>query len=123
MTQAVHFVQPRPGGLSLLEADLLNVFAGGWDQRAAADQPPCTVKNFTLLRSSDGDLACLATQQSGLLGVRWALDLLEELETPVPEQAASPMAKLKLKGRQRKRASKAETTKATLERWNCGESF
>ena len=64
----------------------------------------------------------VATQLSGFLRVCRALGLLEGLETLVPEPAASPIAQLKLQGRQRKRASKAKAVKARKTKWTWGDS-
>ena len=64
----------------------------------------------------------VATQLSGFLRVCRALELLEGLETLVPEPAASPMAQLRLQGRNRKRASRAKTAKAKPKKWTWGES-
>ena len=64
----------------------------------------------------------VATQLSGFLRVCRALGLLEGLETLVPEQAASPMAQLKLQGHKRQRASKAKVSRANTKKWIWGES-
>ena len=64
----------------------------------------------------------VATQLSGFLRVCRALELLEGLETLVPEPAASPMAQLRLQGRKRKRASMAKTAKTKPKKWTWGES-
>lgn len=64
----------------------------------------------------------VATQLSGFLRVCRALGLLEGLETLVPEQAASPMAQLKLQRYKRQRASKAKVAEDKPKRWTWGES-
>jgi len=64
----------------------------------------------------------VATQLSGFLRVCRALDLIEGLETLVPEPAASPIAQLKLEGRQRKRASRAKAAKAGQAKWTWGDA-
>ncbi len=64
----------------------------------------------------------VATQLSGFLRVCRALGLIEGLETLVPEQAASPMAQLKLQRYKRQRASKAKVTEAKPRKWTWGES-
>ncbi|WP_438483514.1 helix-turn-helix domain-containing protein [Oleiharenicola lentus] len=48
----------------------------------------------------------VGTQLSGFLRVCRALDLLERLETFVPEPTPSPMEQLRLGGRKRQRASR-----------------
>ena len=47
----------------------------------------------------------VAPQLSGFIRICRALDLLERFELLVPEPVASPMAQLKLGGKQRRRAS------------------
>ena len=64
----------------------------------------------------------VATQLSGFLRVCRALGLIEGLETLVPEQAASPMAQLKLQRYKRQRASKVKVAKAKPKKWTWGES-
>ena len=60
----------------------------------------------------------VAPQLSGFIRICRALDLLERFELLVPEPVASPMAQLKLGGKQRRRASttasKAMPTRAEL---------
>lgn len=62
----------------------------------------------------------VTTQLSGFLRVCRALGLIEGLETLVPEQAASPMAQLKMRGHKRQRASKAKASKAKPKTWTWG---
>ena len=64
----------------------------------------------------------VATQLSGFLRVCRALGLIEGLEALVPEPAASPIAQLKLQGRQRKRASNATAAKARKTKWTWGDA-
>ena len=49
------------------------------------------------------ELGEAATQLSGFVRVCRALGLVERFDALIPEQAASPIAQLKLQGRQRKR--------------------
>lgn len=64
----------------------------------------------------------VATQLPGFLRVCRALDLIAGLEILVPEAAASPIAKLKLRGRQRKRASKVIPGKVSQKKWTWGDA-
>ena len=64
----------------------------------------------------------VATQLSGFLRVCRALGLIEGLETLVPEQAASPMAQLKLQRYKRQRASKVKVAQIKPKKWTWGES-
>ena len=64
----------------------------------------------------------VATQLSGFLRVCRALGLIEGLEALVPESVASPIAQLKLRGRQRQRASKPATGNAGKTKWTWGDA-
>jgi len=64
----------------------------------------------------------VATQLSGFLRVCRALELIDGLETLVPEAAASPIAQLKLERNQRKRASKATPAKVSKSKWTWGDA-
>ena len=64
----------------------------------------------------------VATQLSGFLRVCRALGLLEGLDALVPEQAASPMAQLRLQGNKRQRASRAKVAAVKSKKWTWGDS-
>jgi transcriptional regulator with XRE-family HTH domain len=51
------------------------------------------------------ELGASATQLSGFIRVCRVLGLIDGFDTLIPEPALSPVAQLKLKGKQRKRAS------------------
>ncbi|WP_295430737.1 helix-turn-helix transcriptional regulator [uncultured Thiodictyon sp.] len=69
-------------------------------QAALAEQ--AGVSKRTLERLESGEVA---TQLSGFVRVCRALDLAERLDLLVPEPVPSPLAQMKLQGRQRQRAS------------------
>ena len=58
-----------------------------------------------------------ATQLVNLVRVCRVLDLLERFEALIPEPVASPVAQLKLRGKERKRASSARATTARAGKW------
>ena len=55
------------------------------------------------------ELGAAATQLSGFLRVCRVLGLVERLDALIPEVTASPIARLKLQGRERRRASGRKT--------------
>jgi transcriptional regulator with XRE-family HTH domain len=67
------------------------------------------------------ELGAAATQLSGFVRVCRVLDLLERFETLVPEEAASPMAQLKMQSRKRRRASGKKAAAAKPKKWTWGE--
>ena len=69
-------------------------------QAALAEQ--AGVSKRTLERLESGEVA---TQLSGFVRVCRPLDLTERLDLLVPEPVPSPLAQMKLQGRQRQRAS------------------
>lgn len=62
----------------------------------------------------------VATQLSGFIRVCRVLGVLERLDTLVPEPVPSPVAQLKLRGRQRRRASTAKPAKPSVKTWQWG---
>jgi putative transcriptional regulator len=59
----------------------------------------------------------VATQLSGFIRVCRALGVLERFETLVPEPVPSPIEQLKLRGRQRQRASNTKVVKSPSKKW------
>jgi transcriptional regulator with XRE-family HTH domain len=59
----------------------------------------------------------VATQLSGFIRVCRVLGMLERLDTLVPEPVPSPVAQLKLRGRQRQRASTTKAVKSSAKKW------
>jgi len=57
------------------------------------------------------------TQLVNLVRVCRVLDLLERFEALIPEPVASPVAQLKQRGKERKRASSARATTARVGKW------
>ena len=62
----------------------------------------------------------VATQLSGFIRVCRVLGVLERLDTLVPEPLPSPVAQLKLRGRQRQRASPAKAVTPSAKKWQWG---
>ena len=60
----------------------------------------------------------VATQLSGFIRVCRVLDVLEHFDTLIAEPVPSPVAQLKLRGKQRQRASKAK--KPAAKKWQWG---
>ena len=69
-------------------------------QQQLADQAGLGLRTVQRL-----ELGAAAMQLSGFVRVCRVLDLLERLDAFIPEPAISPLAQLKLQGRQRRRAS------------------
>lgn len=90
-------------------------------QAALAEQ--AGVSKRTLERLESGEVA---TQLAGFVRVCRALGLIERLDLLVPEPVPSPLAQLKLQGRQRRRASgeRAKGTRGAADgpgTWTWGE--
>lgn len=64
----------------------------------------------------------VATQFSGFVRVCRVLDLLERLDSLVPEPVPSPVEQLKLRGRQRQRASTIKVEKSAGKKWQWGDN-
>ncbi len=60
-------------------------------------------------------------QLSGFIRVCRALNLLERFDAFVPEPVPSPVAQLKLQGKQRRRASTAKRVRTTGKKWQWGD--
>ena len=66
------------------------------------------------------ELGLAATQLSGFVRVCRVLGLVEGFETLIPQPTPSPVAQLKLRGRQRKRASSVKAVEPAG-KWQWGE--
>ena len=75
------------------------------------------ISKRTLIRVESGH----SVQLSSLIRILRELDLLENLETLIPEPALSPIQQLKMKGKQRQRASKKSSTPKRGESWSWGD--
>ena len=62
-----------------------------------------------------------ATQLSGFLRVCRALGLFERFDALIPESLPSPIVQLKLRGKQRRRASSARTSDRPSKKWVWGD--
>jgi transcriptional regulator with XRE-family HTH domain len=67
------------------------------------------------------EAGAVATQLSGFIRVCRVLGVLERLDTLVPEPMPSPVEQLKLRGRQRRRASTVNTVKSSSKKWQWGD--
>ncbi len=68
------------------------------------------------------ELGAAATQLSGFIRVCRVLGLVDNLETFIPEPAASPMAQLKQQGRRRQRATGQQAAAGKPKKWTWGEA-
>lgn len=87
-----------------------------WTQAQLATQ--AGVSKRTVERLEGG---AVATQLSGFIRVCRVLDLLDRLETLIPEPVPSPLEQLKLRGRQRQRASGGKPVQPSAKRWKWGD--
>ncbi len=62
-----------------------------------------------------------ATHLSGFIRVCRVLNLLERFDTLIPESLPSPIAQLKLRGKQRRRASAVKTSDRPSKKWVWGD--
>jgi len=77
------------------------------------------VSKRTVERMESGEVA---TQLSGFLRVCRALGLIEKFDALVPEPVIGPMDQLKLRGKERRRASTRSMTSKVRERtWTWGD--
>lgn len=67
------------------------------------------------------EAGAVGTQLSGFIRVCRVLDILERFNLLVPEPGPSPMAQLKLRGRERRRASAVKPVKPTSKQWQWGK--
>ena len=75
------------------------------------------ISKRTLIRVESGH----SVQLSNLIRILRELDLLENLETLIPEPPLSPIQQLKMKGKQRQRASKNSPPHKIEETWSWGD--
>ena len=66
------------------------------------------------------EAGAVATQLSGFIRVCRVLGLLDRFDALISEPATSPVAQLKLQGRQRRRASTPKTIKSAASKWQWG---
>lgn len=76
------------------------------------------VAKRTVERLESGEVAI---QLAGFLRVCRALGLMDRFDAFIPEQATSPIAQLKLQGRQRQRASVKKTKLKESKKWTWGK--
>jgi transcriptional regulator with XRE-family HTH domain len=76
------------------------------------------VSKSTVQRLEGGEVA---TQLAALLRVCRALDLLERFDALLPEALPGPMARLKQRGKQRRRARRGKSADAMAKKWTWGE--
>lgn len=67
------------------------------------------------------EAGAVATQLSVFIRVCRVLGVLDRFETLIPEPVPSPVAQLKLRGRQRRRASTVKTRKSSARKWQWGD--
>lgn len=67
------------------------------------------------------ETGAVATQLSGFIRVCRVLDVLERFDTLIPEPVPSPVAQLKLRGQQRRRAFTVKTVKSPAKKWQWGD--
>jgi transcriptional regulator with XRE-family HTH domain len=69
------------------------------------------------------EAGAVATQLSGFIRVCRVLKLLDHFDSLIPESMPSPIAELKLRGKQRQRASggKEATPKSSAKKWHWGD--
>lgn len=68
------------------------------------------------------ELGEVAMRLSGFVRVCRALGLIERLDMLIPEPRPSPMAQLKLKGRERRRASGKRVVARVPKKWTWGDA-
>lgn len=87
------------------------------DKTQAALAQEAGVSNRTMARVEHGD----SIQASSLIRILRALQLLENLDTLIPEPAVSPVQQLKMQGRQRQRASAKAARSKKEAPWSWGD--
>ena len=87
------------------------------DKTQAALAQEAGVSNQTLIRVEHGH----SVQSSNLIRILRALQLVENLDTLIPEPAPSPVQQLKMQGRRRQRASSKSRKSKQEESWSWGD--
>ena len=87
------------------------------DKTQAALAQEAGVSNRTMARVEHGDSA----QASSIIRILRALQLVENLDTLVPEPAVSPIQQLKMQGKPRLRASSKSAKPKKEEPWSWGD--
>lgn len=67
------------------------------------------------------EAGAVAAQLSGFIRVCRALNLLDRFDLLLPETGPSPMTQLKLRGKERRRASRTNTKKSPVRKWQWGD--
>lgn len=86
-------------------------------QKQLADQAGLSLRTVQRLERGQA-----ATQLSGFVRMCRVLGLIERFDALLPEQTVSPIAQLKLQGRQRKRATGRKISDGTPGKWTWGEA-
>lgn len=87
------------------------------DKTQASLAEEAGVSNRTITRLEQGN----SIQASSLLRILRALQLIENLDTLIPEPVASPVQQLKMQGKQRQRASSKSVNSVKEEPWTWGD--
>lgn len=87
------------------------------DKTQAALAQEAGVSNRTMARVEHGD----SVQASSLIRILRALQLLENLDTLIPELTVSPVQQLKMQGKRRQRASSKSSKSKKAAPWSWGD--
>lgn len=87
------------------------------DKTQAALAQEAGVSIRTMARIEHGD----SVQASSIIRILRALQLVENLDTLIPEPAVSPVQQLKMQGKQRQRASSKSAKSKKEEPWSWGD--
>jgi len=90
--------------------------ARNWTQSELAEKAGLGLRTVQRM-----ELGAVATQLTGLVRICRALGLMDRLEVLFPEPVASPMAQLKLQGKQRQRATGGKAAAAPSTAWKWGD--
>ena len=87
------------------------------DKTQAALAQEAGISTRTMARVEHGD----SVQASSIIRILRALQLVENLNTLIPEPAVSPVQQLKMQGKQRQRASSKSAKSKKEEPWSWGD--